>query len=370
MKHKNVFFLLAIFASLSSSDAYLAIDSQRRSKYPCSNFSWRQNKPTLFASEEGNIESSQGIWLPPLRQVMGSIASAGALETGYLTYTKLSGDLSPLCGVNGDCNSVLSGPYSNVPFTEIPIAGLGFLAYTSVVALAFAPLLRKEMSDDSFNRLLLANITTAMGIFSIFLMTLLYGVLHTNCPFCVFSAICSIFLASLAWIGGCLPEDNSKFGVRSIAVSALATTVAAITFFVSVDDSSAKNSVSSSTSSSSSSVTTLLAQTAGMPPAITTQSSERALILSRNLEALDAKMYGAYWCSHCYDQKEVLGKEAFSKVKYIECSKEGVNSQANLCKEKKVPGYPTWEIQGELYPGQRELDELEDLVQDLISERQ
>ena len=73
-------------------------------------------------------------------------------------------------------------------------------------------------------------------------------------------------------------------------------------------------------------------------------------------------MYGAYWCSHCFDQKEALGKEAFRKITYVECSKDGYNSQTKLCKEKEVPGYPTWEINGKLYPGQQELDELEELI--------
>lgn len=51
---------------------------------------------------------------------------------------------------------------------------------------------------------------------------------------------------------------------------------------------------------------------------------------------MDSRMYGAFWCSHCYEQKQTLGKEAYSRVKYIECAKDGVNSQTALCKERKV----------------------------------
>ena len=84
--------------------------------------------------------------------------------------------------------------------------------------------------------------------------------------------------------------------------------------------------------------------------------------LATQLQTLDAKMYGAYWCSHCYDQKETLGKQAFSKIQYVECSADGKDSQTKLCKARKVPGYPTWEIAGELYPGEQDLEELEGVV--------
>lgn len=112
------------------------------------------------------------------------------------------------------------------------------------------------------------------------------------------------------------------------------------------------------------------------PPEITTESSERALSVAKSLQQLDAKMYGAHWCSHCYDQKQTLGKQVFSKsgdkqplVEYVECSKDGINSQSKLCKAKEIPGYPTWEIQGKQYPGEQSLDELEDLIKDIRSNK-
>jgi hypothetical protein len=130
----------------------------------------------------------------------------------------------------------------------------------------------------------------------------------------------------------------------------------------------ADESLSSTLSGSS---TTLLASNTNevtklySPPTLTTESSERALTLAKSLQKLDAKMYGAYWCSHCFDQKETFGKQAFGKLTYVECAKDGVNSQYKLCKDSKVPGYPTWEIQGKLYPGEQELDELENIVKEI-----
>lgn len=49
-------------------------------------------------------------------------------------------------------------------------------------------------------------------------------------------------------------------------------------------------------------------------------------------------MYGAFWCSHCYDQKQAFGLEAYKKIAYVECAKDGLNSQTPLCRERKVTG--------------------------------
>lgn len=40
---------------------------------------------------------------------------------------------------------------------------------------------------------------------------------------------------------------------------------------------------------------------------ITSPSSPFALSLARHLHSVGAKMYGAFWCSHCQEQKEVCG---------------------------------------------------------------
>ena len=74
------------------------------------------------------------------------------------------------------------------------------------------------------------------------------------------------------------------------------------------------------------------------PHEISTTSSDRALVLGRELSRLDAKMYGAFWCPHCTDHKDALGKQVFDSgdMTYIECSKDGVNSQTKLCRQKKL----------------------------------
>jgi hypothetical protein len=61
----------------------------------------------------------------------------------------------------------------------------------------------------------------------------------------------------------------------------------------------------------------------------------------------------------CTRAAQVLGVEATEEyLTYVECDKKGANSKRDFCKEKKVPGFPTWEINGELFPGEKSLEDL------------
>jgi uncharacterized membrane protein len=330
---------------------------------------WAPSSTFLYAS---NSESDEALkktcWNPKLRRAMGTLASLGAIETAYLTFSKLTGggNLEQFCGVSGDCGSVLSGPYSWIPGTEIPLAAVGLIAYTTTAALALGPIIQNQ-SDDADNRVQLTALSTAMGVFSVFLMGLLFGVLKESCAFCIASATFSLLLFNLAWFGDVLPKERFKEGVAWSAGSALVAFAASVAIFAASADVTPAVNVAGELSSGSAATSLVMADASPLPPQaappISTTSSSRALELSTNLQALNAKMYGAYWCSHCFEQKERLGKEAMAKIPYIECSSDGVNSQNAMCKERKLPGYPTWEINGKLYPGDQELDELEEIVQ-------
>lgn len=69
-------------------------------------------------------------------------------------------------------------------------------------------------------------------------------------------------------------------------------------------------------------------------------------------------MYGAYWCSHCNNQKQAFGAGGARIIDYVECAADGYASQRPLCQQKQVAGYPTWEIEGEYYRGEKSLEEL------------
>ena len=392
---------LGVEAFIPSVNINGNVNSHRYIKTPtATNFKYNsQYSSTRIAlnTNDADNTSTESVWSPGLRKIIAGVASLGAIETGYLTYAKLiaPGQATLFCGSSQaavtSCDQVLNGPYSNIPFLDnVPLAALGFLAYSSVVGLALAPLLSNNNDDDTQNRILLTALTTAMGTFSIFLMTLLFGVLQASCPYCLFSATDSFMLANLALIGGCLPEGTiasdgqtrDTTGGKTVAVGFLGAFLGAVLVFGNGSIDAINNPPGVGGSS------TLLATTLSngnsknqemmlyAPPEITTESSERALSVAKSLQQLDAKMYGAHWCSHCYDQKQTLGKQVFSKsgdkqplVEYVECSKDGINSQSKLCKAKEIPGYPTWEIQGKQYPGEQSLDELEDLIKDIRSNK-
>lgn len=68
-----------------------------------------------------------------------------------------------------------------------------------------------------------------------------------------------------------------------------------------------------------------------------------------------AKMYGAYWCSHCQNQKRLFGK-SFEKINYIECSLPDGQTQTEVCREAGIESYPTWEFaDGERITGEASL---------------
>ena len=101
------------------------------------------------------------------------------------------------------------------------------------------------------------------------------------------------------------------------------------------------------------------AEKAFLPPVTTTQSSAEALAIAKHLKSIGAVMYGGYGCMHCFRQKQVLGREVVSSLlTYVECGKNGANTQRALCKERGVKGFPTWQINGVLYPGEKSLADL------------
>ena len=61
------------------------------------------------------------------------------------------------------------------------------------------------------------------------------------------------------------------------------------------------------------------------------------------LKAKGARMYGAWWCPHCAEQKEMFGF-AFQYVNYTECSPKDQKTMNDVCKQAGIKGYPTWQF--------------------------
>mmetsp|Transcript_32057 Transcript_32057/g.54064 ORF Transcript_32057/g.54064 Transcript_32057/m.54064 type:complete len:313 (-) Transcript_32057:157-1095(-) len=304
------------------------------------------------------------------RLLLSGLASTGALETGFLSYSKLfAPDATTALCTEASCNSVLSGPYSVIPSLNIPLVAVAFAAYSAVAVFSLLPRTPASLNGrvssstthpyDSYVLFL----TTAMATFSAYLMTILTFVLHSSCNYCYLSALISASLAGIAWSSKVVPDKTKAFVIATSSM--LLTSVSSGFLFYVTTALSTPQSAEASTAIAGQILNQMAADKAvegKAPPPITTSSSERSMQLAARLSKQDAKMYGAYWCSHCHNQKQELGKQAFKMLEYIECDKEGLNSQTKLCRANKIPGYPTWVINGQNYPGEKTVEELEQLL--------
>ena len=80
--------------------------------------------------------------------------------------------------------------------------------------------------------------------------------------------------------------------------------------------------------------------------------------LAQCLTDKGVKMYGAYWCPHCQDQKKQFGT-SWKYINYIECSLPGGRGQTQECNDANIEGYPTWDFgEGKRIGGVRSFSDL------------
>lgn len=288
------------------------------------------------------------------RPLIGAIALLGALNTGYITYNRLFGG-ETVCPTGG-CEQVLTSDYAYIG--KIPLSLFGLLAYLAVAAFAIAPLLvnddtKKKLRTqlESSTWLLLFISTTAMLIFSGYLMYIMaakfiavYGA-NGVCYYCIASAIFATCLFVLTLVGRAW-DDAGQLLMTGVVV-AMVTLVGTLGVYAGVPNPGEPPSVN----------------TPGeVGPPITTTSGESEIALAKHLKSIGAKMYSAYWCPHCHDQKQLFGRQAVQDLPYVECDPAGQNSQTAVCQAKsdQVTGYPTWEINGKFYNGTQSLEQLAD----------
>ncbi|MGV0027261.1 vitamin K epoxide reductase family protein [Phormidesmis priestleyi] len=288
------------------------------------------------------------------RPIIGAIATLGAINTGYITATKLFGG-EVACPAGG-CDLVLSSPYATV--FGLPLALFGFLAYGSVAALALLPLAVNSENNKSLRTslengtwLLLFAISTAMLLFSGYLMYVMAFELKTICYYCIASALFAMALFVLTLVGRSWQDIGQLFMIG--VVVGMVTLVGTLAVYSAPTAKAGEYAIGSA----SGQVFFTVKDTSG----------EAEIKLAQHLKSINAKMYSAYWCPHCYEQKKVFGVEALQYLPFVECAEDGKNAQPSLCQEiaPKVEketgrgfGFPTWEINGKFYTGQQPLEEL------------
>ena len=274
---------------------------------------------------------------------MAVLATIGVIDTGSITLSKWGwiGDLScsstGLFGCNG-CEKVLSSAWGSL--LGQPLALFGLLGYGAVLLMAVVPLvlqgdLRVSLGQKSWWGLFL--LSTGMAVFSGVLLGVMAFGIRDCCPFCILSAGLSTALFVLSLIGGDW-EDRGQL-IFSGVITALLVGVIGLGWAASVGR-------------------PVVDSAPGVAPPVRSESNAGQIALAEHLTASGAKIYTAYWCPHCHDQKELFGRQATEKLTVIECAPDGRNSQRELCEAKKIEGYPSWEINGQLDSGVKPLAKL------------
>lgn len=291
------------------------------------------------------------------RQIIGAIAILGAINTAYITITKLSKTVAA-CPTSG-CERVLDSAYATV--FGLPLSVFGLVAYVGMAVLALAPLAinaeqnRKQRTNlEGLTWKLLFIGATAMTVFSGYLMYVMVSQFVSKygaggiCYYCIASAIFALSMFVVTLIGHDW-EDIGQLVMTGI-ITLMVTLITTLLIYANLPSTAQPSASGGNTG-----------------PAIVNTSSPAEVELAKHLKQTGAKMYGAYWCPHCHDQKELFGKEAAAIYPYVECAPDGVNSKTAVCQEiaPKIEkqtgrsfGFPTWEVNGQYLTGTQQLTDL------------
>ncbi|BAZ09900.1 vitamin K epoxide reductase [Calothrix sp. NIES-4071] len=316
------------------------------------------------------------------RLIIAAIAGLGALNTGYLSFIKLSGGAVACVNKTAGCDSVLSSPWATV--LGVPLAIFGFLAYASMTGLALAPLAIKPENNkeqrkklESLTWLLLLAGSIAMTVFSGYLMYLLAFQIKAVCYYCIASALFSLSILVLTIIGRSW-EDIGQILFTAVIVG-MVTLIGTLAVYAPINNQIASsNSPGDASNPNRNGVTVVQtasgagqiffdARKAGEPDPksgweITTTSGDAEIQLAKHLASVGAKEYVAFWCPHCHEQKLLFGKEAYTVITEnnvkTECAPESPVGKPQDCQAAGVKGFPTWIINGKSYSGVQNLDQL------------
>nr|OEJ79792.1 hypothetical protein A5482_09200 [Cyanobacterium sp. IPPAS B-1200] len=305
------------------------------------------------------------------RLIIGAIALVGLILTSYLTITSLGGGEVVCTGEEaGACGSVLDSAYA-YPLdpagkTGPPLSVFGMLGYLTMSILSLAPLgissenqkkLRQKLEANSW--LLILALSFAMATFSGYLMYVLAFELQTACYYCIGSAIFSLSFLVMTFVGHDWDDLGQILFVGAIVV--LVTIVGAIGVYSNVNAPIANQETPVAPGEK---IPISRPNSAPQPPTgwdITTTSGPAEIELAEHLASVGATKYTAYWCPHCYDQKQLFGEEAYNIVPHVECTPDGLNGEPQKC-EGVVRAFPTWLIDGEVYEGTQTLERLAQLT--------
>ena len=280
--------------------------------------------------------------------IIAVLSTIGLVDTSSITL-KNWGLLNSLScpGIKNGCEAVLNSPwgklFENSQF-NIPLSLAGVISYSLLLLLSIFLSLNLISRKEKLNKLiwwLIFLISCASSVFSILLLNIMFLKIQAYCFFCILSAILSISIFIISMIGAKFESREPMFYRGLIVV--LTVFIGGLIWSNNVDPSNAIDITNTKEKIS---------------PAITTSSSSQKVKFAKFLSENNIKMYSAYWCPHCHDQKQLFGETAVKELTVIECAKDGKDNQYQLCQEKQIEGFPSWEINDKIYSGVMDLNDL------------
>ncbi len=276
------------------------------------------------------------------------LSTIGLVDTGSITLKNWGLFTSLSCpGIQNGCETVLNSPWGTLfknNQVNIPLSLAGFITYLSILVITIILSLNLISTKEKLYKFfwwLIFLISCASSTFSFLLINIMFLKIQAYCFFCILSAILSFSIFIFSMIGAKF-ESREPMIFRGFIV-ATSVLLGGLIWSTNIDPSNASN---------------IISPTENISPIITTSSSPEKIKFAKFLRENNIVMYSAYWCPHCHDQKQLFGKEAVKELKVVECAKDGKDNEYELCQKKEISGFPSWEINGEIISGTRELNEL------------
>ena len=249
------------------------------------------------------------------------LALIGMALTAYLTVMAWQEKLVAFCTAGSACDAVLSSRWSTL--FGMPTSFWGFLMYALLAAIAW-----NRRSDVQWK---FAWIVSLFGLFySLYLTSVSLFELQAACPYCLSSL--ALMTAIFITVFMQRPSNLAGFSWGPWLAKSVGGAVVI--------------------------VLALHLHYAGYWGKTAGPEDPWIRGLAEHLAKTNAKFYGASWCPHCAEQKEMFGSSV-KRLPYVECSPGGPGTpQAPVCNQAGVESYPTWTINGQRYVGTQSLENL------------
>jgi len=263
-------------------------------------------------SKQSTIAVAPGTFRQAPNWPLLALSVLGIALAGYLSWTAVTSTAVQGCAEGGGCDAVLSSRWAML--LGVPTSVWGLLTYLALAGTAFI-----RRAETHWR---LAWTVAFFGtLYSVYLTTVSLTMLGATCPYCLTSL--ALMTSILVVVTLQRPFTMKGFSWQRWLTWRGAFSTALIVFlhlnYIGV---------------------------VGRVPGVEDPMS-RALAI--HLEQSGAIMYGAHWCDHCKQQKDLFG-EAAKRLPYIECSTGAQGTpQTAECRNRQIRTYPTWVINGQRY---------------------